>query len=415
MPRIVAPLTESQIRAMMPRATRYSVADGNGLVLEVMPTGTKVWRFRYTLDGKRQPLATIGDYRRISLRVARERARKYADMVARGVSPAAAARRDRGAEKRIDLLRDAAELYMSTAMAGKSDEYRRTARRALDKDVLPAIGGKPIGAVSANDVAALCEHIKARGSPAMALHTRHVIRRLYAFLIAQQRVSDNPAAAVPAREIATPAARTRVLRAEEIGAVLRGIHASSLRRPLKIALHLLALTLVRKSWLIEAKWDEFDLDAARWTVPATRASRGTTHDIVLSRQAVALLRELREHGARAGRQPVFAFPTVRGALERPIAKSTLNQALSALNLSVDDFVLDDWRRTAAAHLLEQGHPDDAIARALGRAPPSPARAEHRRKRPVLDTGEGSVMQAWADFVDGQWLADIPGHPKAAVC
>ena len=62
MPKIVPPLSETQIRAMEPRTTRYSVADGNGLVLEIMPTGNKVWRFRYTLEGKRQPLATIGDY-----------------------------------------------------------------------------------------------------------------------------------------------------------------------------------------------------------------------------------------------------------------------------------------------------------------------------------------------------------------
>ncbi len=195
MPKTVPPLSETQIRAMEPRATRYCVADGNGLVLEVMPTGNKVWRFRYTLDGKRQPLTTIGDYRRISLRVARERARKYAEMVAAGVSPAATARRDRGAEKRVDLLRDAAELYMTTAMASKSEEYQRTTRRALDKDVLQADRQQ---ADRRGDVAKISSRY-ASGSRSVARRkwrcTRATsVKRLYEFLIARQLATSNPAA-----------------------------------------------------------------------------------------------------------------------------------------------------------------------------------------------------------------------------
>jgi hypothetical protein len=193
MPRSAVPLTETQIRALTPRETRYCVADGNGLVLEVMVTGTKVWRFRYSLNGARQPLVTIGDYRKISLRVAREKARKYAALVASGTSPVAVARRDRGAEKRADVLREGAELYLAVGMAGKSDEYRQATRRALEKDVLPRIGGKRIDEVSAMDIDTIYERIKGRGSPKMALHTRNAVKRLYEFLIARQLATDNPA------------------------------------------------------------------------------------------------------------------------------------------------------------------------------------------------------------------------------
>src|ERR1700760_928205 len=119
MPKLATPLSESHIRTLQPRATRYSVADGNGLILEVMPTGKKVWRFRYTLKGERQPMVTIGDYQLMSLRVARARAQKYAEVVAKGASPVALARQDRGAEKRVDVVRDAAELYVASEMARK--------------------------------------------------------------------------------------------------------------------------------------------------------------------------------------------------------------------------------------------------------------------------------------------------------
>jgi len=393
MPRLATPLTESQIRALEPRATRYCVADGNGLVIEVMTTGSKIWRFRYTLNGKRQPLATIGDYRMISLRVARAKAEKYAALVAQGVSPVATARRDRGAESKADVLREAAELYLATALAGKSDEYRRTTRRALEKDVLPAIGGKPIGAVSADDIVAICERIKSRGSPKMALHTRNVVKRLYAYLIARQLATSNPAEVVPARSIATFDSRTRVLSGAEIGVMLRTIDTSNIRRPLKLALHLLVLTMARKSDLIESTWAEFDLENAQWTIPAARLNAREDRVVHLPRQAAAMLREL--HRARASEN--FVFPSVRGD-DRPIAKSTLNQAVKALGLEVEHFVLHDFRRTASTHLrdIEQHVAEQSGERSD--ATHSEAMVEASRQRELL--------QSWADFVDTQIVETV---------
>lgn len=400
MPRLAVPLTEAQIRALEPRATRYCVADGNGLVIEVMTTGTKVWRFRYTLDGRRQPLATIGDYRMISLRVARAKAQKYAELVAQGISPVATARRDRGAESKADVLREAAALYLATEMAGKSEEYRRTTQRALDKDVLPAIGNLPIQAVTAEHIVAICERIKSRGSPKMALHTRNVIKRLYAYLMARQLANRNPAEVVPARSIATFDSRARVLSGDEIGIMLRSIDASNIRRPLKLALHLLVLTMVRKSDLVESTWAEFDLDHAVWTIPAARLKKDRDNLVHLSRQAVSMLREL--HHARASRN--FVFPSVRGN-DQPIAKSTLNQAVKALGLDVEHFVLHDFRRTATAHLREMAQQPNALDNNPVGAPESvkqgsdPDNAAEQRRN----------MQRWADFVDAQ----IEGARQAA--
>jgi integrase len=391
MPRRAVPLTESQVRALEPRAARYSLADGNGLVIEVMTTGTKVWRFRYSLNGKRQPLATIGDYRMISLRVARAKAQKYAELVAQGISPVATARRDRGAEAKAELLREAAELYMATEMAGKSDEYRRTTRRALDKDVLPAIGGLPVKAVTAEHVVAICDRIKSRGSPKMALHTRNVIKRLYEYLIARQLATANPAEVVPARSIATFESRTRVLSGDEIGAMLHSIETSSIRRPLKIALHLLVLTMVRKSDLVESTWDEFDLDKALWRIGAARLKKDADQLVYLPLQAVTMLREL--HRTRAS--ATFVVPSVRGD-DRPIAKSTLNQAVKALGLDVEHFVLHDFRRTAAAHLREMTEHAQTDKSSV-KTRQSASREDSSRDA----TEQRQIAQRWADFVDAQ--------------
>lgn len=86
MPKTVVPLTNTLIKALKPKAARYLVSDGGGLVLEVMTSGSGVRRYRYTLHGERQPMVTLGDYPAISLLKAREKARKYTEIVAKGVS-----------------------------------------------------------------------------------------------------------------------------------------------------------------------------------------------------------------------------------------------------------------------------------------------------------------------------------------
>ncbi|CAJ5432369.1 integrase or site-specific recombinase [Burkholderia pseudomallei] len=393
MPKISTPLNDTRIKALKPKAARYTVSDGGGLVLEVMTSGSKFWRYRYSLHGKQQPVVTIGEYPAVSLTAARERARRYAEIVAGGVSPVADARKDRGAVKSLDTIHEFAEYWIEQQMMGKSAEYLRTTRRALEKDIYPAIGGKSVSDVTPGDVLAICDRIKKRGAPKMALSTRNILKRIYEYAIARQLVTSNPAQAIVARFVATQASRDRVLSPNEIGRVLRAVYASSIRRPLKLAIHLLVLTMVRKSELIEARWDEFDLDASIWRIPAERMKKDREHWVYLAPQAVAMLREL--HATRTSHQ--YVFPSSRGA-DRPIAKSTLNQAVRALDMDVQHFVLHDFRRTASTHLHEMGQPSDAIEKALAHSIKGIKgvynRAEYADER-------RRITALWTDFVDAQ--------------
>ena len=217
---------------------------------------------------------------------------------------------------------------------------------------------------------------------------------MYEYAIARQLVTTNPATAVVARFIATQDSRERVLSPDEMGRVLRAVYASSIRRPLKLAIHLLVLTMVRKSELIEARWSEFDLNAGIWRISADRMKKDREHWVYLAPQAVAMLRELHEN--RTSQQ--YVFPTVRGGIDRPIAKSTLNQAVRALDMEVQHFVLHDFRRTASTHLHEMGQSSDAIEKALAHSIKGIKgvynRAEYAEER-------RRILLLWADFVDAQ--------------
>ncbi|WP_409269167.1 tyrosine-type recombinase/integrase [Massilia sp. BHUDP2] len=398
MPKAAIPLNDKRIKALKPKAKRYLIADGGGLVLEVMTSGSMVWRYRYSLNRKQQPMVTIGDYPAISLQDARIRARRYAEIVAGGVSPVADAKKDRGATKTLDSVRAFADFWYESEIAPKSLSYRTVTRRALDKDIYPAIGNKALTEVNAGDVLAICDKVKGRGASQMALFTRNVVKRMYEYAISRQAATINPGQQLVARYIATPQSRTRVLSPDEVGTVLRTVYTSNMSRAYKLALHLLVITMVRKSELIESEWSEFDLDEGIWRIPAERMKKDREHWVFLSGQAVSMLRELRtlSHSER------FVFPMRRGHEDRPIAKSTLNQAVRAMDSDVQHFVIHDFRRTASTHLHEMGHSSDAIEKALAHSIKGIKgvynRAEYADER-------RKISQLWADFVDAQIAED----------
>jgi integrase len=392
MPRQATPLTDTKIKSLKPRAERYRTSDTGGLMIEILPSGSKVWRYRFQLHGVRQPSLTIGNYPEVGLAEARKRRDEWAGMVARGESPKRAVQAAKSVM--LNTVKAFGTEWLNEQVVGKSDSYVTTMRRLMTKDVFPTLGSIPLASVKPADILELCDKIKSRGSPKMALLTRNVLRRMYDYAIARQLAETNPAAALVARFIATEESRTRVLSPVEIGQVLRAIYASDIRRALKLALNLLFITMVRKTELTEASWSEFDLDAGLWDIPAERMKKDKPHRVYLSSQTRAMLSELKTYSGRSA----FLFPSTRGDADRPISKSTLNQAVRALSIDVQHFVLHDFRRTASTHLHEMGHSSDAIERALAHKIQGIKgvynRAEYADQRRV-------ILQAWADFVQAQ--------------
>ncbi len=384
-------LTDTKLRALRPREKPYSQSDGGGLFIEVMPGGKRVWRLRYRLAG-RQEKATLGEYPAYSLAQARQWLAECRAMVERGESPMRAKRVAREQAEGQDTVETFAERWFADVVCREVKDPRNI-RRVLDKDVLPAIGQKKLGEITALDVLSITDRIKARGSDQMALVTRNIIKRLYSYAIARHMVELNPAAAVEARYIATARSRNVSLSPEEIGKLLRTIYSSSMRRAHKLALHLLILCMVRKSELIDAQWSEIDFEKAEWCIPGERMKMNKPHIVYLSQQALAMFGEL--NALSSGSE--YVLPS-RGSLRKPIAKSTLNTAVRTLDIDIRDFVIHDFRRTASTQLHEQGFNSDWIEKALAHEQ-SGIRGVYNKAEYADD--RRNMLQLWADFVDSQ--------------
>ena len=416
-------LTDAKLRSLKPADKPFQVSDGGGLFVEVMPGGAMPWRLRYRLYGKQEKV-TLGDYPAYSLADARLWRDDCTALVERGVSPMALKRGDaipndvavavkERAQKFIDdwclhvrkkIEAKAAEARAASTVqafaerwfsevAEPSNSNPRNIRRILDKDVIPGMGDKQVAEVTADDVLAITDKIKTRGADQMALATRNVLKRLFAYAIARGLTKFNPAAAVEAKYIATAKSRDVALSSDEVGRLLRSIYQSSMKRANKLALHLLILCMVRKSELIEARWDEVDFDEAVWSIPGERMKKDRPHVVPLSKQALAMFEELK--GLSSGSD--FIFPS-RSSLNKPIAHSTLNVAVRTLDLDVRDFVLHDFRRTASTLLHEAGFNSDWIEKCLAHETKG-IRGVYNRAEYIGHRRE--MLQWWADFVDAQ--------------
>ncbi|MGC2402484.1 MAG: site-specific integrase, partial [Acidobacteriaceae bacterium] len=182
-----------------------------------------------------------------------------------------------------------------------------------------------------------------------AIQLRGVIKRLFDYAIELQLVTINPAAMVATRYIGRARKRSRRLRPAEIRLYINTLYKSNLRRQFKLALHIILLTLSRKSELLLARWEDVDFQVGEWLISAENAKMGKPHVVYLSSQVAAMFRELQV--LAGGSELVLPG---RNSIRRPFAANALNKALDGLTFDMEPVTIHDLRRTAATLLTENG-------------------------------------------------------------
>jgi integrase len=382
-------LTDAAIKALKPRETRYYVTDGRGLSVEVFPSGSISWRYRYQLAGKTEKVA-LGRYPGVSLKDARQRRDELALRVAKGKSPAAEKRTGTLAINGETTMKDFAERYYKEVIL-KDRKDPAQIHRYFVNEIYPPLGHRRLVDVSASDIQAIVFRKRDNGFESAAAQIRNLFKRVFDYAIACQIVSLNPALATPMRFITRARPRTRALSPLEVEKYLKTLYASNIRRQFKLSLHLILLTLVRKSELRLARWSHFDFSRNEWTIPEDLTKNGKAHTVYLSRQARLMFEELKNLAGNSE----LVLPG-RGSLTRPFSGNAMNQALGAITFPIDPFTIHDLRRTASTLLHEQGFPSDVIEKALNHTIGGirgvynrAAYAEQRRQ----------MLQSWAGFVD----------------
>jgi integrase len=405
-------LNDTQCRTAKPRDKPYKLSDGNGLYLEVKPSGVKAWRYRFELregDVARESVFAIGDYaaaptgetpdeaqarragRRFTLAEARDERIKARALVKQGINPAH--------HRRLELIkRDQENATTFEAVAQEwlalKDWEDVTKRRRLDmltRVVFPKIGSLPIKSITPAHILDVLQTAASKNGLTVAAEAKRTMSGIFELAVSTLRAGSDPV--YPVRK-ALPANKTqhkRPLDSDEIGQLLRDVEGHGGRHETITAFHLMWLTLCRPSEAVEARWNEFDLDAAVWKIPAERMKKRKEHAMPLPSQAVGMLRAL--HGLTGRHAHLFPH---RDDRTKPMVAASFRQMLNVLGWG-KKYSPHATRTTGSTRLNELGFSSDWIERQLAHAEPNAVRRTYNHAEYLGD--RANMMQQWADMLD----------------
>jgi integrase len=326
----------------------------------------------YRVNGKRKTLA-LGVYSDVSLKDARERRDEARKLLVNGIDPGETCKAQKAdrAEDMNTFEAVAREWFAKYSPNWVASHANKIIRR-LERDVFPWIGKRPIREINAPELLTVLRRIETRDALETAHRAMQNCGQVFRYAIATGRVERDPSAdlrgALPPVKEKHYASITDPKTVRELLSAIEGYRGSFVTQ---CALKLAPLVFVRPGELRKAEWSEFNLEAAEWRFPAEKMKMQKTHIVPLSRQAVAILREL--HPLTGSGRYVFPGARTNG---RPMSENTVNAALRRLGYPKDEMTGHGFRSMASTILNEQGWHRDAIERQLAHTERNAVRAAY---------------------------------------
>lgn len=385
-------LSDAQARNAKPKAKPYKIADGEGLFLLIMPSGSKYWRLKYHYAGKEKVLA-LGVYPEISLTDARDRRSQARKVLASGKDPGEAKRE----AKRISVVNNAnsfevvAREWFENRKHVWAQSSKRTKLVYLERYLLARIGHRPIAEIAAPEVLAMLRVIEGKGTLDTARRVMQMCGQIFMYAIATGKVERNPVPDLRGA-LKTPVVKHHsFLQAADLPPFLRKLDSYDGSSQTKLALRLLLFTFVRTNELRGAKWSEIDWDKSEWRIPAQRMKMKELHIVPLSRQVVEILLELKKiTGSHEYILPNQHNPATF------MSENTMLYAIYRMGYH-SRATGHGFRSTASTILNEHEFRADVIERQLAHGERNRVRAAYNHAQYL--TERRKMMQWWADYLD----------------
>lgn len=239
-------------------------------------------------------------------------------------------------------------------------------RSIYERDILPTFRNRLLTEITPDDLCMMCGKVKDRGAPATAVHVRDIVKLIFAFAILRGEKVDNPADEVGPASIATFVPKDWSLSPAEIRIMLGQLDHVPTLPTIRLGMKLFLRTMVRKSELQDATWDEVDFENAVWSIPKERMKRSKAHNVYLSEQAVDIFIALKTCAGNSR----YVLPS-RYDADAPMSRATFNRITTAVvvrakkeGLPLEPFTVHDLRRTGFTLLNELGFNSDWIEKCL---------------------------------------------------
>lgn len=377
--KVAQPLTETRIRNLRPESSKKKmVADGNGLYIDVLPSGRKTWRLRRQ-DGGANTTVSLGAWPEVSLKEAREKAR--------------ALRLDAGKANEMTIGELCEEWRKKHRSAVTEKEANRHAH-FIDAYVVPAIGEVPVNALKPLTVLnKVLRPIEEMGYYETAHRVKGMLSRVFRYgvlldVAERDLTQDLKGSLAPIRHSHRPTITSDA----EVGRLMLAIKSYTGSPAVTYALRILPYVFTRPGELRRAEWDEIDLADKMWRIPAEKMKMRSPHMVPLSDQVAAMMARLREHTG-GGR---LLFPGSRSSA-KPISDMAINAALRYLGYEQGEICGHGFRGMASTMLNERGYSPDWIERQLAHSERGGVRAAYNHAQWLPERRK--MMQDWADLLD----------------
>ena len=351
-------LKDTHIKNAKPSNKPYKLSDGEGLHLEVKPNGSKLWRLRYRLHGK-ESVYSIGKYPVVGLAKARELKTEARELIEKGINPSLHRKQEkiRKAHEGKNTFKAIADEWLARNADRWAEKTYLQRERLLTDDIHPFIGDFPIRDIQPAQILEIIQRVERR-APTMAIIAHQAIGSIFRLAVVTLRADIDPSQYV--RGVIKPrqAKHHPILKQSELPAFLNAVDGYQGYFANQHALKLAILTLARSTEVLQAKWDEFDLEKAVWIKPAVRVKKREEHSVPLPKQAVELLKQLK---AITGNRE-YLFPN-RNDPRKPASKGVLWKAINSIGYS-GKFSPHGIRGTGSTILNEMGFRSDVIEKQL---------------------------------------------------
>ena len=367
------------------QAGRY--CDGQGLYLDVRPSGSRGWIQRLTIRGRRTELG-LGGFPLVSLKEAREKAFANQKLAREGGDPLSEKRRVESTPTFADATR---QVWNQLRPGWRSPQHAQLWLSSLERYAVPRIGKMPISEVTSADVIGILAPIW-HDMPPTARKLRQRIRAVMEWAVAMGLRPDNPCDRI-GPVLGSQGGVVRHMRAlphGQVSSAIETVRASSARPVVKLAFEFLVLTVTRSGEVRGALWTEIDRGEGAWIIPARRTKAAREHRVPLCRRALEILEEARA----LDRGSPLVFPGLR---RNPIATTALSELLRELKIAAVPHGFRSSFRDWAAE--DTDHPREVVEAALAHVVRNKVEAAYRRTD--LFDRRRRLMDDWAAYLAGE--------------
>lgn len=394
MARITTPLNNTEIKRAKARDKEYNLADGDGLLLRIKPSGSKLWLLNYSRPfTKKRANIGLGKYPDVSLAAARQLRAKAKELLAKDIDPKEhkdnLSRQNK--EQLESTLLNIATKWFEVKKTQVSPNYAADVWRSLELHIFPDIGKYPISKITAPVAIKTVKPIAEKGSLETVKRINQRLNEIMSYAVNTGLIHSNPLAGVKAAFEKPIKQNMPTIKPDELPQFMQALSIASIKIVTRYLIEWQLHIMIRPGEAVQARWSEIDFEQKLWNIPAETMKKKRPHSVPLSKQALNLLNAIKPISGHRE----FIFPGDRNPRTHA-SKAAANAAIKRMGYK-GKLVAHGLRSLASTTLNEQGFNGDVIEATLAHVDKNEVRRAYNHADYLEPRRK--VMNWWSDHIE----------------